>query len=286
MAVTALVTAMAAGCSSGNGGAGSTPSSTAGRPSAQPSPAPSPTQAAWAEDACLDVSMPKPDVQPVAVIDCSQVTAGVRITRLVERGQGAGKCPRDADGWLDTPAGQDPRTACLRNSRAPHPGDPGKGGGILRVGDCTLIGDDNVVQERECYDAHGPGKIRSFTKTKKGCENRAWSYAYKREGSYTCVGPGAPATKIGPQHELGSCLTAPKTKKRKGIFGGTVTAIVGGLKDVPCASKKAWGKVVGAISAEFECKRPADYSVTTSSGIGGLPLGPDPYPDVTCVRRL
>ncbi|MDP4511963.1 hypothetical protein [Nonomuraea turcica] len=40
------------------------------------------------------------------------------------------------------------------------------------------------------------------------------------------------------------------------------------------------------MSIEFQCKHPADYSVTTQSRRYGLRHGPDPYPSVTCIRRL
>ncbi|MEV6157858.1 hypothetical protein AB0L53_46725 [Nonomuraea sp. NPDC052129] len=256
------------------------PSQPSSRPTSQPTP--------WAAGRCLDVQAPKPDSQVPALVDCAFVTAGAQITKLVYQGNGPVECPKDSDGLLDTPAGQEPRTACLRNRRAPHPGDVGKGGGLLRVGDCTLIEDDPVVtvEERACYDAHGPGRIRSFTKTKKACTRKIWSYAYKWQGSYVCVGPGEDAKEVGPQYALASCLTAPKTKKRKTVFG-TENSIVGGLKKVSCKLKKAWGKVVGHVSIEFECRRPADYSVTSSTTtLYGLAHGPDPYPAITCIRRL
>lgn len=227
--------------------------------------------------------MPQPNTFVPAAVECSAADAGTRITLLVAQGKGDVKCPRDSDGWLDTPAGT--QTACLRNLAGPHPGDAGKGGGVLRVGDCTLI-QDGDVEERACYDTHGPGKIRAFTKTKKGCERRIWSYAFRWNGSYVCVGPGEDATVVGPRYKRGTCLTAPKTEKRKSIFGGTETRIVGGLKETSCQGKKAWGKVVGHVSIQFECKRPADYSVTTQGSTYGLPHGPDPYPEVTCLRRL
>ncbi|MEU6788407.1 hypothetical protein ABZ912_55255 [Nonomuraea angiospora] len=145
--------------------------------------------------------VPKPDTQAAAPVDCALATAGVRITRLVAQGEGAAKCPRDSDGWLDAPGG--PQTACVRNRVGPHPGDPGKGGGVLQVGDCTLVEDG-----------------------------------------------------------------------------------VGGLKKTPCKGGKAWGKVVGHVSIEFECKRPADYSVTTDTKKYGVLPAPDPYPSVTCIRQL
>ncbi|WP_327589599.1 hypothetical protein OHA25_23245 [Nonomuraea sp. NBC_00507] len=207
--------------------------------------------------------MPKLDAQVPTLVACSAAAAGGRIIRIVARAQGDVKCPRDSDGWLDTPAGS--QTACLRDRVGPHPGDAGKGGGVLRVGDCTLI-EDGDVQERACYDTHGPGKIRSFTKTKKACERRIWSYAFKRNGSYLCVGPGEDATKVRPAYKRGSCLTAPRPRSAKSIFGGIETAIVGGLEETSCKGKEAWGKVVGHVSIEFERKRPADYSLYRGAG--------------------
>ncbi|MFG1965861.1 hypothetical protein [Nonomuraea sp. NPDC049028] len=266
------------------------PSAASCATSLPPNPPPSPTQStAWAAGLCLDVQMPKPDSQVPALADCALATAGAQITKLVYQGNGPVECPKDTDGMLDTPTGlEPPRTVCLRNRRAPHPGDVGKGGGILRVGDCTLIEDEPVVsvEERACYDGHGPGRIRKFTRTKKACTRKIWSYAYKWQGSYLCVGPGEDAKEVGPQYALASCLTAPKTKRRKTVFG-TENSIVGGLKKVSCKAKKAWGKVVGHVSIEFECRRPADYSVTSStSTLYGLASGPDPCPAIICIRRL
>ena len=61
---------------------------------------------------------------------------------------------------------------------------------------------------------------------------------------------------------------------------GTEASIVGGLK-------KVWGKVVGHVGIEFECRRPADYSVTSSTTtLYGLAPGTQAYPAITWIRRL
>ncbi|MGW0202706.1 hypothetical protein [Nonomuraea sp. NPDC003201] len=76
------------------------------------------------------------------------------LIRLVAQGEGAAKCPSDSDGWLDAPGGS--RTACLRNRLGPHPGDPGKGGGVLKAGDCTLIQDGDVQEHHDVRAAARP----------------------------------------------------------------------------------------------------------------------------------
>lgn len=61
--------------------------------------------------------------------------------RLVESEQG----PVD-DGEIAAP----PQTWCLRNLEAPHPGDPGKGGGELHPDDCFTIDTTGGVAEEPC----------------------------------------------------------------------------------------------------------------------------------------
>lgn len=70
-------------------------------------------------------------------VPCATPAARSSVLKLVP--DDPARCPADTDGTLDDPtAAQPSRVACVRNRTAPHPGDPGKGGGVLRVGDCTL----------------------------------------------------------------------------------------------------------------------------------------------------
>jgi hypothetical protein len=82
--------------------------------------------------------------------DCEGAGATVEIVDVVgERGSGA-RCPAGTDALADAAAGpvsggKIEGTAavwCLRNLEAPHPGDPGMGGGELAPGDCFVLAEE------------------------------------------------------------------------------------------------------------------------------------------------
>ena len=58
---------------------------------------------------------------------------------------------------LDVPAGDAGPAAlwCMRNVHPPHPGDPGKGGGELLVGDCLATQTDGRSVEVPCDGSAG-----------------------------------------------------------------------------------------------------------------------------------
>ncbi|MGC0333985.1 hypothetical protein RKD23_006975 [Streptomyces sp. SAI-170] len=64
-------------------------------------------------------------------------------------------CPERTDDTVDVPWDAGSRTVaqlvCVRNRTAPHPGDPGQGGGPhLVVGDCLRVGKEGWVSEVVC----------------------------------------------------------------------------------------------------------------------------------------
>jgi len=67
---------------------------------------------------------------------CDDPAAVGRITKkLAQSWSPSPDCPDDTD-LVGT--SQLLQTLCVRNLRGPHPGDPGRGGGVLRVGDCVI----------------------------------------------------------------------------------------------------------------------------------------------------
>ncbi|MGI8329313.1 hypothetical protein ACRYCC_05065 [Actinomadura scrupuli] len=72
------------------------------------------------------------------------------------------RCPDEADAIVNVSGGPIPYTSaapglrlpvgylCLRNLRPPHPGDPGKGGGGIIVGDCVNVDSAKLVTEVPC----------------------------------------------------------------------------------------------------------------------------------------
>ncbi len=91
------------------------------------------------ECAVLDVA-PEPD--EYIQVPCDAPTAAVQLSQVVPSPAPPGShCPQGTDTvaqvTADTSVGRAaPELWCLRNVAAPHPGDPGGGGGELVVGDC------------------------------------------------------------------------------------------------------------------------------------------------------
>jgi len=96
---------------------------------------------------------------------CDDKRATVRIVDLVtSAGDSPPLCPVGTDVLVDGRQGAVvdgdiaalPETWCLRNLGAPHPGDPGKGGGELIEGDCFAVAGDDTVAEVACDGSGGP----------------------------------------------------------------------------------------------------------------------------------
>ena len=71
-------------------------------------------------------------------------------------------CPADTDEFA---AITHDRVACVRNLRAPHPGDPGQGGGLLRAGDCVT----RSGEEWPCARTGWYGRVVARTTSGRDC---------------------------------------------------------------------------------------------------------------------
>jgi hypothetical protein len=255
--------------------------------SAVASPSPTPVTP-WAEGECVDVAVLAGGsvasssgglAEDVQRVDCGVDTAGSRILRLVDRGDGAARCPRDTDAFVDTPTGLGAsRTACVRNLAAPHPGARGKGGGILVAGDCVYVPDEGDMEERACADSRGPGRIWGLYKKKSQCKDSRgyldYHYTHRRDHPtlpVVCAGPGYAAREPGAKYENGTCFSKPPTLSTKlGSF------VFGGLREVDCGSGSAWAQVVATVHTGDDCPRRATNSVGDD----------DYYPGTTCLRTV
>jgi hypothetical protein len=123
--------------------------------------------------------------------------ASAKIIKLVP---GAPECALDTDNAYVVPFA-DPATgatmvACSRDLTPPHRGDPGQGGGLLRIGDCMDIEDDSSslygAYEAPCVRAvavgHRTVKITATVERVSGCVKRDPELV-----PYTKAGPGVPA---------------------------------------------------------------------------------------------
>jgi hypothetical protein len=284
--VVALAGLSAAACSdnpeTGHAGSASS-SSTSSASSASPAPT-----APWAAGQCVDSAAQAPTTDAFGnpdepsvdfeAVPCSARTAAARITKTVsgEKTAALAACPKQTDGVVEGPS----TWACVRNLLAPHPGDPGVGGGILRVGDCIYVDDTAASaspEERPCYDRYGPGKIRAFVKSKSQCRDRNGDLAdyNSTRRSYStlrviCHGDGANVSEPGAQFDDGTCIDKPAI-----VHGALGDMIFGGLHEISCRSRSAWAKVVDTVS-EQSCPARATREVSDN----------DHYPGRICLRLL
>ncbi|MGI8329860.1 LppU/SCO3897 family protein [Actinomadura scrupuli] len=123
-----------------------------------------PKPAAFAVGGCVRVSVQPSVIRSVpngpvlksraeyAAVGCSDKSAYAKITLLKTASLGGAispnggsaediGCPPDTDEIAVVKSNFDVsgRNACMRNLAAPHPGDPGQGGGLVRQGDCLQI---------------------------------------------------------------------------------------------------------------------------------------------------
>jgi hypothetical protein len=118
--------------------------------------------------------------------DCDSPGATVEIVEMV-RNAGAESspvCPAGTDLLVDGEQGPVvdgdiaavPQTWCLRNLEAPHPGDPGQGGGELVPGDCFAVDTAGEIDEAAC-DGQGRTapeyRLRSVEETADACHGEA-----------------------------------------------------------------------------------------------------------------
>ncbi|MDN3354222.1 hypothetical protein [Actinomadura sp. DC4] len=232
--------------------------------------APSPT-AEWVAGQCVTASF-EGDTEPTgpsAALPCTAPGAAGQIIKVVTHLR---DCPSRTDGTIQAPAGG---AVCVRNVAAPHPADPGKGGGILRVGDCIYSDDDAEPKERPCYDRQGPGKIRSFLRKKSQCHDDQGHldgyFTTRREDEkrpVICHGEGANVLDPGPAFENGECVKKPAT------FNAPLGTMSLGLDTIDCDAESAWARVVATVLTHCPAK-------STDSAIDI-----NHYPSTTCLRRL
>ena len=149
---------------------------------------------------------------------------------------------------------------CLRRLAPPHPGDPGNGGGVLRVGDC--VGDPDAGppgEEARCGSPRDWGKVAAIAVNRSRCPARAVDFLTRPTSSskpILCLarGPGVMTA--------GDCVTDQ-----------SVTELV----EVSCRSAEAAFRVLARVASRGRC----------AAGAESVPV-PRALPEaaVACLRRL
>ena len=138
-----------------------TTATTADRPRATVPSTTATTEPASRAPAEGDCARPDPDAATRGTylsLACNDARATVRLERALPSPPPAGAhCPVGTDVVLDIPAttGQPAAVWCMRNVRPPHPGDAGRGGGELLVGDCLAAQPDGRPAEVPCDGSAG-----------------------------------------------------------------------------------------------------------------------------------
>jgi hypothetical protein len=93
---------------------------------------------------------------------CDASKAAAKITKMTSGGFNLAtpECPEDTDAMVSVSGSGGSikladNVACIRNLKAPHPGDAGQGGGQFRAGDCLQDPEtDSTLNEVPCASPH------------------------------------------------------------------------------------------------------------------------------------
>ncbi|MBG0819159.1 hypothetical protein HS048_00045 [Planomonospora sp. ID91781] len=260
LVIVATAGAAAIGLIAGQGGGG--PDTAAAGVGAE-----SPAALAWGRGACVDRQDARFDLVPCAAADG-------RVISVV--GARAPECPAETDelvmisgapaapGTAGEPGEVAPqslragRTACVRSLRGPHAGDPGRGGGVLRPGDClALRGGELPCSARGWY-----GRVLAVVGAKETCPSGALDALAVGGRAVVCLGEG------GGVLSVGDCVVRP----------GERLVSRRALTRAPCGSPEAWARVTARAGSNDGCPAGSDrYLRVRGPGI--------PRP-VTCLRRV
>jgi hypothetical protein len=193
-------------------------------------------------------------------VACSSREAEARVLAVTALGDaGAEPCPLPTD---DIVPMVDAVTeyGCLRRLEPPHPGDPGRGGGIVRVGDC--VGDPDAGppgQEAACGSPRDWATVAAIAVNRAHCAAPAVDFLTRPTNSskpILCLarGPGVMTA--------GDCVT---------------DQFVTELLEVRCGSPEAAFRVAARVAARGRCAARAESA-----------LVPRALPEaaVACLRRL
>jgi hypothetical protein len=149
---------------------------------------------------------------------------------------------------------------CLRRLTPPHPGEPGRGGGVLRAGDCVSDPDAGPPgQEAACGSAGDWATVAATAVNRAHCDPPAVDFLTRPTNSSRPVlclarGPGVMTR--------GDCVTDQSVTE---------------LLEVRCGSPEAAFRVVARVAARRRCPARAE-AVPAPRAL--------PEAAVACLRRL
>ena len=152
-------------------------------------------------------------------------------------------------------------SACVRRLEGDHPGDAGKGGGVVRDGDCWS---ESAPGEVACASGGWTARVVGRAVDKTQCPaGRTFDVGKLSQPSarpVLCFGRG------GRVLGTGDCLAHPKHRGRE----------VELPRAIPCGSRKAWAKVTGVADTTQNCK---------ATGAMAIVKARLQYKQLLCVRK-
>lgn len=160
-------------------------------------------------------------------------------------------------------ATQPGQVVCLRQTGDEHPGDPGKGGGVYRAGDCVATDLTKGVTEVPCDDPTVFETISARVATVSECVSPAIRYATVQHGAkkILCLGPGPGIA------EVGDCIGDPERAPVS-------------FDKIPCGDRAARAKLLARVATPVQCQAIAGQThyVTDPNGL--------PKTLTVCLRKL
>jgi hypothetical protein len=184
------------------------------------------------------VARPGQDLlQPVA---CSDARAFARVVAAVPDQTGS-ECPVETDD-IARPGGS---LLCLVSLRAPHPGTPGLGGGVIRSGDCIANPGSGTTMERPCAQSGVYATVLARVDRLEQCATPAAESVRLQVGAH-------PVACLRSRAKVGDCLAAGRT--------GTPEVVL-------CTSRAATGKLLGRAANGAGCPVGTINRITARNGL-------------------
>lgn len=183
---------------------------------------------------------------------CDSSEAFGRISKLnrqeVSFGSDEPDCPDDTDsfGRFDTKESTLSNIGCIRNLVSPHPGDPGRGGGILRSGDCI---DSAISLHEMACSTEASGHLAGLVATPSDCPPATLDLITRNTGHrpVLCLDSGKDVL------AQGDCIADPS----QSIFGSP---------KVPCTSVDRTAIVVARAPTVRACPPMTRLTLASKSG--------------------
>ncbi len=130
-------------------------------------------------------------------VGCEHPEAFGRVVGLVQMTFLSPNCPDETDDILSEHSSSDPlgKVVCVVALNGPHPGAPGEGGGILRVGDCVIIETGRInsrpipaAVEVQCGSSEAQGRVIARVEDPSQCPATTRPAAFITAGvdDWTC----------------------------------------------------------------------------------------------------